>query len=202
MSKQLKDFVSHVKSECRENNFTLYLGKGKTVRTSYAMVGGYFDDESRIIAVATDHPLKEWGEILVHETCHMDQYLEQSRYFTPELDDAYEQLNDFFDGKVVENIEESVDKIVMMEADCERRAIKKIQEFNLPIDITTYAKKANAYLYGYRFMVQYGKWFDSSPYTIDSIVEEMSETLLAPNKYKMRYNRIDPELFKCCFNFK
>ncbi len=46
-----------------------------------------------------------------------------------------------------EQIVPVIEKVQRVELDCERRSVKKITEYGLPIDLDLYTKKANAYVW-------------------------------------------------------
>ena len=85
-----------------------------------------------------------------------------------------------------------------MELDCEKRVVDRIKEYNLPLDIPTYTKRANAYALFYNYMHSNRAWYKigHEPYNDPKILELMSD------KFDMNYHVISDELkalFKeCC----
>lgn len=193
-------FLDDTKVLAKKYDINILLGKGSYLRLgSKNQVGGYFDEYDKTLAVASKHPLKKWLEVFVHESCHMDQWIEGSRYWKPELDDAIHMFDRYISGEKIQDIEAATDLIVMLEADCERRAVKKITQYELPINIENYAKKANAYLLSHKSMVYYQSWYKIPPYRHNCIWGKLSNKVAAPYMYKLQYNKINPEFFKSCF---
>lgn len=118
--------------------------------------GGWLeaDGEDRELAVAVKHHMG--FEILLHEYCHFLQY-KNDRSFWDKSSEKYDLLFDWATGEVKEAEEdalnESLEMIIRIEHDCERRALK-IVELN-PIedfDTVKYKKAVNAYLWSYHIM--------------------------------------------------
>lgn len=200
-STQVNLFLDSVKRTCNQHGISLYLGKGKYVRISgKGKVGGYFDDENRILAVATNIPKNHFLELLIHEVCHLDQWTEKSVFWTDHLTDSIVMIDDFFNGTECDHgiISNAFDTVVKMEADCELRAIEKIKEYDLPICTKRYARKANAYLLSHKAMLYYCSWYRKSPYS-SKICKKMDDFLHDPEYYTMGNTVVDPKLFKSCF---
>jgi hypothetical protein len=67
---------------------------------------------------------------------------------------------------------------------------KIIKEFKLPINITQYTKKSNAYVHFYNYMLVSRRWCTpkNSPYTNKRVIESMS------GKFDMEYNTMSKEI--------
>ena len=70
------------------------------------------------------------------------------------------------------------------ELDCEKRAVKLMKEYNLPIDIKKYIKQANAYVYFYNTMIDTRKWYKKSPCIVKEILDIM------PTKFERSYKSL------------
>lgn len=116
------------------------------------------------LTIATGGNLEAWLQVFLHETCHLDQAQENQEWFDS-IDPHISDLDDWLENKEPVNPVnwESVSKIVEMEHDCEKRALKKIKDFNLPINPDQYAQKANAYLKSYIDTLKNSQW-ESAPY--------------------------------------
>jgi len=129
-------------------------------------VSGYFDTGTDTLAVATKKDKKEWLEILIHESCHLDQYIENS----PEWDDQeictvdVNAMLDLWLGKHIEMNDKQVQavmkKIIDCERDCDLRSIEKIKKYGLDdiINIDRYTQKANAYHLSYYAVRKLRRW--------------------------------------------
>lgn len=195
----IRAFLEDTKQLSKEHQIKIVLGKGKYIRYSGTKIGGYFDEQNKVLAVATNHPIEKWLDTMVHETCHLDQWIEQSKYWLPEINDAITIFEEYISGCPVTDIVAATNMIVMLEADCERRTIKKMLKYELPINTETYAKKANAYLLSHKAMIHYGSWYKKSPYRHGCIWGRLPNKISAPYKYKIQNNTIKPEFFKSCF---
>ena len=137
----------------------------KYVSTGNFRCSGYFGDSPYPVLVwATGVPKEQWLPVLVHESCHMDQWAEGADAWMAGYDKDGNDLTDPFwewiSGKSVSPRKriEAMRIARDLELDCERRAIEKICKYKLNIDQEVYAQKANVYLYAYTFMLESRKW--------------------------------------------
>lgn len=150
---------------------------------------GFFDPENKILAVATKKKKEDWLGVLIHESCHLDQWV-HDRYLWDKLSIGY---NIFFkwllDGKEVEMkvLERCVQDIIELEKDCEIRSIKKIQKYGINIDVERYRRLANAYLYSYIYMLGSRKW-------IPRIYDMVWTT--APKNFPKKHIKIPIKLYR------
>lgn len=143
------------------------------------LVSGYFIDRPRQeLAVAMDKPQEQWLGVLVHESCHMDQWIEQApcwtEVFMPDGREAVDWLNDWTAGSMElssEDLADVVRRCREVELDCERRAVACIKEFGLPLPIESYIRKANAYVFFYDFIATSRQWYpaDCAPYEVEDV---------------------------------
>lgn len=140
---------------------------------------GYFDEET--LAVAIKRNPNNWFQVFIHETCHMDQFLEKSSVWNRKIKKKYcplELYEMYIDG-VIETTDEIAFEIqkycVEVEWDCEKRSVKKIRKNDLGINIEKYTQEANLYLYLYPFCFLKRKWHSytkirrNNPDIIDSM---------------------------------
>ena len=196
MDPHVKTFLTLVRVECKANNVELLLKPTKKLKIeNNIVVGGYFEDYGRskgVLACAMKH---EYAlPLLVHEFSHMQQWIENTRLWNNGkyiLD-----IDRWLAGEEVRDIEEKINKVRLMELDCERRTIKYIIKYNLPINIKTYAQKANAYLFFYNWMKETRVWSkeNNSPYA-DKNIELWGSCPgeLRPNSY---YRKIPKNIYK------
>ena len=125
-----------------------------------AKVGGYFDCEP-LIPVLTVAKLRldgMWLGILMHEYCHLTQWVENCDAWreTLKYDDS---VLDWVGGKRTKNIQANIKATQAMEADNERRTLRLIQELDAPIDVIDYAKRANAYIHFHNVIANERAWY-------------------------------------------
>lgn len=100
---------------------------------------------------------QEWLPILVHETCHLDQHIGDKASFD-RAEKSLRAISSWLDRKTVCVSEEDFRTVVGNESDCEIRAVAKIREFTLPVDIPDYIRRANAYLGSYPVAMRHQVW--------------------------------------------
>lgn len=88
--------------------------------------------------------------------------------------DACSLIDGWLSGDAVDDgvIADAVKRVKAMEADCERRVLRKVKAFALPIAPALYSQRANAYIHFYDWMLENRKWYPASspPYGTDGIV--------------------------------
>jgi hypothetical protein len=157
---------------------------------------GFFRDDDPQLVVACAKPAREWVKILVHETCHRDQWIEQCPEWRKTvnghdpltwLDEWLRHDTELRGAKLSAVLTASA----AIELDCEKRSVEKIKEFELPIDLWEYRKKANAYVWFYQAMRYSRRWWvkGKSPYQVDAVWKAM------PNDFDNDYTKI-PRKFK------
>lgn len=181
-SPDIKKFLELVEQEAGLYRVKLLLSKESHVESGSILCNGYFSDEPKpTLAVAMGKPIEQWLPILVHEYCHMRQWIEQSPYWTGNKLGKFEATDiiDMWLQDMVELSDSQKDlyfsKVIMVEKDCEERVVKLIKQFNLPIDPELYTQKANAYVLFYNVVKKYRKWYrpNQEPYNLAHIYEIM-----------------------------
>lgn len=187
MNQSVKKFIIDVAETCIRNNISFNLLAEEVIECGAGIeVSGYFDEKT--LTVCTDKKEQEWLSILVHESSHMDQYLQQCEHWKNDycvdvLDSWLAKEQDIKDDE----IEECVQNCIMLELDCERRALRKIKKYKLPIDTELYIQKANSYLFSYWATFRYRKWY-SFPYQRPTIYKKMPKVLLTADDYLNKYH--------------
>jgi len=121
---------------------------------------GYFCPDDKILAVAVAKPKSEWLPIFTHESCHLDQSIE-NKYLWNKWNVGYTMFFDWIEGRIkLDNkiLKSCVQDIIDCELDCEKRTVRKIKKYNLDISIVNYKRMANTYLYSYPYMMKVQKW--------------------------------------------
>lgn len=185
------EFVRDVKKTARANGIKYTAPLTKTVNIGdNVRVSGYFDPEGMELAFARKHQM--WLGVLVHESCHMDQFLENCPIWKEACDNSviWEWLEGarFSKKRVIESINLSRE----LELDCEKRSVRKIKEWGLPIDIKTYTRKANSYVLFYNWLKRTRKWCkpNNTPYSNSEV------WMAAPAYWLNDYSEIPKKLEK------
>lgn len=151
----------------------------------YGACNGYFDASVPEFAVRVTENKSDWFPVLVHESSHLDQFLEGHSYFkTDEGTNASLLFDEWLKGTIEfneDNLGKCLRIIQDVEYDCEKRSIEKIKEHGLDIDLEVYAKKANAYVLFYYWVAHSRKWYElgKEPYTLPQIWDKMPNELIS-----------------------
>lgn len=111
---------------------------------------GYFSESDNEIFMCMNNPQIMY--VLVHEFCHLDQYLTECKVFkdlNKKGKDLYELHGDHIEGKKIPEslIKEALKAARDLELDCEKRSAKQILKYHLPIKVEDYVQSANAYVF-------------------------------------------------------
>lgn len=186
------EFISLLKKQCEENGVKHLFPDTPKVSyqgSEHMQVSGYFNDVPELVlACAIGKPVEEWIEIAVHESCHMDQWLDKDELWSNIRKDGVDcdkNMDDWLGGKEfsVEEYTHFVRTMQLVEIDCEIRSVKKIQTLGLSINIDNYIKKANSYLFFYTVILQTKKWCEKPPYSVPEIVNAMPGYFLPVKEY-------------------
>ena len=184
-SNNVSTFLLNVIETAKEHKIKVILDPNKVTFGDDSEVSGLFDSDNMELTVATNKPTEEWISIMVHESCHMDQHIEQCKPWT-DLDikghDATTLLDMWLQHIVdlnPEQLKNVVNRVLEMELDCEKRSVAKIKKYKLPINVKEYTQKANAYMYFYRALANTRKWTtkSKSPYSIEDVWKKMPSKL-------------------------
>lgn len=157
-----------------------YVTKGYTVtlhpREKVTAPGMTYTGEATAekLEIAIGGPWEGWLGILVHETCHLDQHLEDPTTFN-RADAALARVSAWLDLATTEVDRSDFRTILELESDCERRTLAKIAEHALPLDREDYARRANAYLLSYGVALRSRTWIPQ-PYRDDALCGRMDSS--------------------------
>jgi len=188
MQKSVNEFLGETITELLEHGVEVNLSNKDHViiRHCDAKVNGYFIDRPTLsFGVAAGLPIEEWLPVYVHEFNHFRQWVEKEPIYLDAFIDEIEAF-DYIDEWVTDKrelSEEQVDFYVArareMEADCERRTHSMIQEYDLPINLDTFAQKANSYIHFYNYIARNKTWYKlgNEPYRTPEVYKNMNTTI-------------------------
>lgn len=152
--------------------------------------GGYFDEDAKVLAVATDRREDTWLGVLIHEFCHLTQWAENAPVWLAASD--AEDMWSWLGGKRVKNAKDAIRRVQDVEADCERRAIRLIREMDAPVDLERYTRTANAYIHLHNVIADKRKW-----YRPGVVMAEIPELVAAANAtFDTDFTKTPPALRK------
>jgi hypothetical protein len=174
--------IADISKKCIENKINFRLEYAEQVDTNNIPCSGYFDEKSLVVATKKKK-LQDWLDILIHESCHLDQFVEKSKVWCPDelglfVVESWIQNKKINSKKVVEAFHNTI----LLELDCEKRTVKKIKKYKLNFNIDLYIQKANAYLYGYGVSFKKKVW-PNRPYERPSIINKMPKKFLKTEEY-------------------
>ncbi len=164
MDQSQKAFLNSVKKTAKKNNIKITFVDASIIKGMNCT--GYFDEVD--LKVAKKRSFDSWFKVFIHESCHMDQFLEKSPYWNKKIRGTlwkhdYLSIYELYVDRIVNDIDKTIaeqmlTQVVGVEWDCEKRSVQKILDNNLGFDTKQYIKEANLYCYLYPFCFQERKW--------------------------------------------
>lgn len=190
MNANISNFIDHVKRECENHGVKCDLRNTTYVKISDSIkASGYFDETEPALVCSMKRG--DFVEILAHEFGHLTQWREGISLWSA-VEVSMPKLDAWLSGKEVKDIADHIAVCRDLELDNEKRAVKIIKEFNLPVDISKYRKKANSYVMFYNYMLISRRWCTpkNSPYSNKRIIDAM------PDRFNMNYTKLPKRLEK------
>ena len=197
MAKSDHQFVSHVKNHLAEYGMKLVIGRGKFVNVGNSRCEGYFNESEKVIRIAGNN--QYFMQTLVHEYGHFLQYINKVQVYM-KSDKAGLIVENWFNGKNYDKktLKRAFLLVRAMERDCEKRALRIIDEFNLKIDKKLYAKRANCYIYTHFLMEKTRKYgtYKKSPYFSKYVLK-----IMPSNMAVLSHRSIPPKIYSMLESF-
>lgn len=187
----VRKFVRAEIRKCNDLGITVRLMRKRHIWTDSIRCHGFFCDHAMELVVACHKPVEKWLPIMVHESCHRDQWSAKSPIWTRKIEseDPLTCVFEWLDGKreiPKRKLRPYLQAVSNIELDCERRAVQKIIDGDLPIDVTPYIQRANAYVYFYLALEYTRKWYAKgrAPHQLEEVWRHM------PKHFDCDYTKI------------
>lgn len=185
MNKQLKKFIKDKTIELLLNGYGVnFVNQAhlKTDGTNFKH-SGEFDEDNKTLTVAFKNSQKVWLPVFVHEYAHYVQHINQHKAWVENMP-ALVEFFTWLENPVGKIKKETVFKTQLLELDCEKTAVKIIQEYNLPIDVEHYIQAANCYILSYNLFYKYKSWSVDSIYKHPNTYESLPTKFMPQNWYR------------------
>lgn len=192
-------YIDNLFAKAKEHNVSVLLSKERSVKTnSGSECNGYFDGDLAKLSVACGgQPFENWFPTLVHESCHMDQWIEKCPAWTNGYIGGMDTslILDLWVNHHIEMTEDqlwsTIDATREIERDCEARVVEKALQYGLPMNVEEHAKKGNSYVYFYNIIGLARKWYEigNEPYSIAAVWNNM------PSDFNRDYSTIPTSIF-------
>jgi hypothetical protein len=175
----MRKFIEDLKEQCRKHNVKLRLTKGKNILCDGFFVSGFFDGETLACASGRDGYIY----ILVHESCHLDQFLENQKLWNKI--EKMPDIDSWLSGKKIKNVNKAIEAYKWLELDCEKRTIKKLKKYKIPFT-TEQIQKANSYVQFYNYIRETRKWCkkNNTPYNNKNVYSVMPKKFMPLKWYE------------------
>lgn len=168
VDKETNLFLKDLKIKCEATNVELIFLKEDVVyfdADDTLGAKGWFDvsedGKGAKLICSISGEKESWLTTLVHESCHLDQWVDDLEQWD-RLSDSFSYFWDWLEGNIELDecdLIQYTREVQLLELDCESRAIQKIKQYNLPIDVIEYTQKACTYIYSYNRVRKKRKWW-------------------------------------------
>lgn len=181
MNKNIQKLISDIALKCIQHKINFRLEYTDQVDQENIACSGYFDEESLVVATKKRHT-QDWLDTLVHESCHLDQFIEKSPLWGDEK--SLFIVEDWIHGKNIRKsiLEKGFKNTLALEMDCEKRTIAKMEKYNICFNKKDYIQKANSYLFSYTYAYINKAWYPQ-PYEKPRIYKHMPSKFLKVDEY-------------------
>ncbi len=169
-------------TQCVKNGINFRLEYTDQVDQENIPCSGYFDEQT--LAVATKkEKMQDWLDILVHESCHLDQFLAGPKVWMSDENTLF-IVEGWIHGKNIQKkkLESGFKNTIALELDCEKRTVAKMQKYGIRFNKKQYIQKANAYLFSYTYAFVNKAWYPK-PYEEVKIYKNMPTKFLTVDEY-------------------
>jgi len=182
MTENDRKYIGYIITECAKKGVSVHMENKKFVKTDNTKCSGFFDEDGKVLMVATRKAQRDWLPVLSHEFCHFQQWSEKDPVFTdtsenPELD---QDMWEWLDGENIPmaRVNRSLKAYQRLELDCERRVVQHIEDFGLSILEDEYIKMANVYVLFYSLLAQTRKWYKKPPYECGELLKVIPDQFI------------------------
>jgi hypothetical protein len=186
-------------TDLSEHNVKIKLLRSKSVliKEENIKVNGYWDDSAKegpTLVCAVRKPLDKWVPIFIHEYCHFLQWKEKTPLWKENQDITAHDMELIIHNKPIdeETLTHSLNVARELELDCEKRVVKLLKKYKIPVSVEAYIQKANVYVHFYNYIKQFRQWYktDNIPYNNKRIISAAS------TEFYSSYDEIPEKLFK------
>lgn len=181
---QVHGFLTDCMHQMDEYKVETLVSDSLQVKFQEILCSGFFHHKPLQFAVALKKDFPDWFRIYAHEFSHFRQYVDNQAYFNH----ASDEIEVFFNWVAGQEEVDSqrllqMGKIAMgIEHDCEARVLKLIEKdsFGNILEPALYARKANAYVNFYLFVIEKRKWYKAKqePYNIQEVYNLFPDELV------------------------
>lgn len=207
-----KRIINDLYFRCKSNKVKLIFSKGNKIDYCSSEVSGYFDDGNGVkqpeLGVATGKHKEDWILVLLHESSHMDQWLENRPHWIMgryKGKDVYDLLEEWISGKDMpeHDIDWIIGCCINIELECEKLTLLKLKHYKIHwISQSEYIQRSNSYLAYFGAIRVFRRWYEVAPYEHQVIWEKMPRIFLNKDKY-LNLDEQYLEIYrKHCFKLK
>lgn len=192
-------------SNLQKHNVSIILSYDKKVRSSDGKYcKGYWEDDDKdnpVFACSIRGSPESWIGVFAHEYCHFLQWLDKDIIWKRYHDLDGDILCDCIDNKPVKakDLDYYMDTVRDIEWDCEKRTVKLLKKYGIPLNIDDYIRAANIYIFYYTYLKTSRKWTDEKKKALYEFPEVRN---LVKTSFYRSYTKIPSDLLKAFIKYE
>ena len=193
MRREYEDLFKLIEKECKKNKVKLDIRDVSYVKINSSKCSGYFQSEKndlKIVVAKKGIDEKHYRSTLLHEYCHLTQYLDNCKIWKKSQDSII-ALHEWLGGKEFnkKDIKKHISNCRDLELNNDKRAVKFLDKYNIGISKKEYTKIANAHILSYNWLLEKRDWAKSGvSVNNDKLLSLMSD------KFDMNYKKLSPKI--------
>lgn len=156
----VQKYFRAIDKKCQKHGIKFRIGGGKTVNFGHGRCGGYFHEENKELVVSIGKSLQGALSLMIHETCHLEQALKKTKAWSNRSTmNGHTRFFNYLAGQKIYKLDHAINSVISIELECERMAVKEIKrKWTHIINLDSYVKQSNIYLFSHYFMAKTRKW--------------------------------------------
>lgn len=182
----VQQYFAEIDEKLRKQGYTFKLSGGQSLNNG-GRCGGYFDDKTKILAIALGRGLERSLSLLCHELGHFQQKMQKSSiWHNYRIYNGHSRFFYYLGGKKIYKPTQASLAAIKLEADCERRSFKLVKKWQKYVNLDRYCAEANSYVLSYHWMLENKRWMKGSPYDRKIIAHSPTQLMRSYKKIPMR----------------
>lgn len=166
-------FIGRCINEMISKDVTIHFNKRKNRSKDSGNSFGFTDSNKPIFTINYfDADPQDLFETFIHEYCHFRQWQDDTAIWRNGIL-AYQFFYDYLDGITETCSKKHLINLQLVELDADRRALKLITRYDLPIDKDLYIKESNAYTLAWKYQWMNRELVDFPDYSHPEILTRM-----------------------------
>lgn len=162
---EIQEYFKKLDKKCQKRRIILRLSSGQTVNMGNGRCSGYFDYQTKELAVSLGSGWENAFTTAIHEANHMAQAFDKRSIWHTKIADNHRKFFEWLNGKNFRDPRILASGAMAIERDCERRTVAEIRKkYSHLLNADKYLILANCQLGAHKWMLNHRSWLKKTPY--------------------------------------